>query len=141
MVKSSVLAVALALGSATGAASQPQVSGSVGSQASQGTDQTSQGTPQSSRACAVLDVSVFTDRVHVRCESEHGGGNPSDTEPADYFAVSTGSPFAPIFATVATAAQQARKPLTIVFWSDPARNPLGCQMSDCRAVVAARFIP
>lgn len=137
MVKSSVFAVVLALISATGAASQSRVSA--------GTSQLSQAAPQSSVACTVLDVSVFADRVHVQCRvllGQNGLNGPATTLNAgDYYAVPTDSSFAPIFANLATAAQQTGRSLTVVYWSDPSHNPPGCQASDCRAVVAARLIP
>ena len=138
MVKFCVFAAALAIVLATATPSLAQF-GPTSQSAIAGSP------AQSSRACAVLDVSVFTDRVHVRCGllgTEVGPYTTSQTVTAEnYYAVATDSNFAPIFATVATAAQQARKVLTIIFWSDPAQNPPGCQPSDCRAVVGARFIP
>ena len=138
MVKFSVFAAALAIVLATATPGRAQIG-----PLPQGL---AQGGPQSSRACAVIDVSVFTDRVHVRCgllgtEFLGPAGFSQTVTPENYYAVATDSNFAPIFATVATAAQQARKVLTIIFLTDTAQNPPGCQPSDCRAVVGARFIP
>ncbi len=98
---------------------------------------------QGETSCQVTDVSAFADRVHVRCvlsEVDRRFNSRLGLPQIEYFAVANTGEFANSFATVATAARQANKPLAIIFSTDPNQNPAGCLTSDCRAAVSARLI-
>lgn len=91
--------------------------------------------------CSVLEVAVFTDRVHVRCSlsatlTQNGG---QGVAPYGYYAMATNTPAAAAFVEVATAARAADKPLLISYRDSPSQNPAGCQANDCRGVASARI--
>jgi len=98
-----------------------------------------------SRACTLMDVAAFTNRVHVHCApagAASGGGlytrdyspPPQPDAGIVYFAV--GAAADPALAdrviALATSASQQNKQVQIFYRTSPAENPPGCLASDCR---------
>lgn len=98
--------------------------------------------------CQVTDVSVFGDRVHVRCVEGNlvgaylatTAGQSATYSPFAFFAVPTSSPLAGVVATLATSARASSKPLQITYQVQASSNPAGCAASDCRRILTARLI-
>jgi hypothetical protein len=97
---------------------------------------------QADATCQITDVSVFTDRVHVRCNVNPAGAAlmmQSGQPVIYYFAVPNSSPYATSFLALATAAKQANKSLVITYRTAASNNPAGCGAGDCRGAIAARL--
>jgi hypothetical protein len=107
-----------------------------------GSSTQAQAQAQADANCQIVDVSVFTDRVHVRCNVNPAGAAlmfQSGQSVIYYFAVANSSPYATSFLALATAAKQANKSLVITYRTAPGSNPPGCAASDCRGAIAARL--
>ena len=102
------------------------------------------------KACIVRDVSVFQDRAHLLCEKQVAAAEPSYDVTLQqpqafgltvivYFAVPMDSPFAPLFVSVATAAQTTGRVAHVTAASSSAENPPGCAQDDCRLALSLRL--
>lgn len=91
--------------------------------------------------CAVKTVGVFENRVHVECVNLSGnlGFGLGQKKPAlatPYFAVPISSPMAAQVIAVGTAALNGHSRQVHIFYdNNPARNPPGCQVNDCRLLL------
>ena len=105
------------------------------------------------RQCAIGDVSVFADRVHLLCTPPpqpdsafaYSGalGRQVYAVPytaLPYFATETSGLLADKVVAVAIAALQTGRILAMTYDNDPAHNPAGCGTGDCRRVVALRLL-
>ncbi len=94
--------------------------------------------------CQIVEIAIFTDRVHVKCTVNPIGAAlmvQTGQTPISYLAVATNSPMSAGFIQLATVARAANKPLAITFTpGSAAQNPPGCQAADCRAVLQARIV-
>ncbi len=101
------------------------------------------------RYCLITDVTAFEARVHIRCSqppmpsSNNGPGGALETkidkflyEQTPYFAVESSSPLAGQLAVLGVAAMQSNMVVKIVFRTDTALNPVGCQKNDCRRLLS-----
>lgn len=88
--------------------------------------------PDGSGTCTIVDLGVFSSRIHVNCQAGVGG-IPAGIH---YFALSTSTPadarFANrVLALLTVAWAFGKHPL--VAWTDSsASNPGGCLVADCR---------
>jgi hypothetical protein len=91
--------------------------------------------------CAVGNVAVFGDRVHVRCSAIQQvltgvmgqGAAPAQKTPAYYAVGLQAEPaLANLTLTLATQAAAQHKQVQIFYINSPNQNPPGCQPYDCR---------
>lgn len=91
--------------------------------------------------CAVGNVAVFGDRVHVRCSALQQalagvmgqGAAPAQNTPAHYAVGLQAEPaLANLTLTLATEAAAQHKQVQIFYINSPNQNPPGCQPHDCR---------
>lgn len=94
--------------------------------------------------CAVKTVGVFENRVHVECVNMGGalgfgniaGGQSHAKIATPYFAVPISSPMAAQVIALGSAALNGHSRRVHIFYDDnPARNPPGCNMADCRLLL------
>ncbi len=95
--------------------------------------------------CFVESVAAFPDRVHILCSSPQAmslGGVMSSLNSGSnsfrYFAVENDvsqNAMALTVLSVANAAIQSNRALTIVYRTNPSENPAGCLVNDCRRIV------
>ena len=104
------------------------------------------------RQCAIGDVSVFADRVHLLCTPPpqpdsafaYSGALGRQVYAAPYtalpyFATETSGLLADKVVAVGLAALQTGRIVTVTFDNDQADSPPGCGTGDCRRVVAVRL--
>jgi hypothetical protein len=82
------------------------------------------------KVCQVIDVTAFADRVHIHCAVPPGQAGLIPV-PA-YFAVEATNPLADKMAALGAQALQNGRGLSITFVMNPASNPPGCAVADCR---------
>ena len=86
--------------------------------------------------CQVDSVAVFQDRIHIRC-------NPANGNIA-FFAHATDTAHAQDanrMLVLANTAYALGKSVYADYIDDPAFNPSGCQISDCRLLTAITLLP
>ena len=88
---------------------------------------------EQTRACKVVDVTAFANRVHVRCNPIAGGGLMA---PPTFFAVEIGSPMADKIVALASQALISNRTLQLTYEGLPGQNPAGCQVGDCRRLLS-----
>jgi hypothetical protein len=118
-----------------------QIGSAIGQLASASADQAVEG------GCAVRSIGAFPDRVHILCIVGGSGGvsfggigagvgqSPGQQR---YFAVENtvaNNAMALTVLSVANAAIQQNRKVTIVYRTSASENPAGCQASDCRRIV------
>ncbi len=93
-----------------------------------------------STTCTIGDVSVFEDRIHVRCTNSTTVG----ANYVYYFAFPTDSLHAATanrFLVLLNTAYALNKQISIRFYSDSASNPVNCNVSDCRQITWLTTLP
>jgi hypothetical protein len=94
--------------------------------------------------CFVQSVAAFPDRVHILCTGQlkvglgTSVGGALTSGAVRYFAVENSvaaNAMALTVLSVANAAVQRNRSLTIVYRTDPKENPAGCHASNCRRIV------
>jgi hypothetical protein len=86
--------------------------------------------------CQVDSVAVYEDRIHIRC-------NPGDGD-INFFAHATDSvnaQNADRMLVLANTAYALGKSVYADYIDDPAQNPSGCQVSNCRQLIAITLSP
>ena len=89
-------------------------------------------------SCRVGEVAVFPDRVHVFCTRDIGFPNMGMNQTSMYFAVEIASPLAAYLVAIASDATVSRRDIAVIFDSDPAFNPPGCLVDDCRRALVVK---
>lgn len=105
------------------------------------------------RTCFIADVAAFINRIHVHCApagTTFGNGlyvhdyapPPEPDAGIVYFAVGAASDpaLADRVIAVATSATQQNRQVQILYRTNPAENPPGCQANDCRRLVGLTLI-
>jgi len=91
--------------------------------------------------CIVQSIAALPNRVHILCTVVPTAGLGSDSPSSGtvrYFALENTvaqNAMALAVLSVANAAMQRNRSLTIIYRSDPNNNPAGCNANDCRRIV------
>lgn len=116
----------------------------VRSRAQSSLDALSSGTPESTDAgphpCAIANIAVLDNRIHVRCTSPVVIG-PNNVY---YFAASGDSSHMLAtnrFLTLLNTAYALGKPVYVYYDADSSANIPGCQTSDCRNISWLYIVP
>jgi hypothetical protein len=98
---------------------------------------------QADASCAIIDVAVFNNRVHIQCKGVlkeckfKSGGCPAGQPPSapSYLAVEANSPMAAHVVQIGIAAVIHKRSLDVVFDDSKGANPVGCNGDDCRRLI------
>ena len=86
--------------------------------------------------CKIDNISVFTDRIQVKCSSSTGGINIFATS-----AVPANEIYADRYYDLMQLAYSKARPLTIYYDENSGANPPGCQATDCRNITGLKLKP
>jgi hypothetical protein len=87
--------------------------------------------------CFVQSIAAFPNRVHIHCMAFPTTG-PLSSGAVRYFATENSvatNAMALTILSVANAAIQRNRTLTITYRNSPNQNPAGCNPSDCRRIL------
>lgn len=96
---------------------------------------TSANAARQTRMCAVDQVGVMENRIHIKCTPIEG---QAQTQAIYYFAMNLSEDARKVdnIIALAIAAKQLRKPLVLAFEHDDYKSVPGCQGSNCRKLLA-----